>query len=238
MPGTKLRKQTRRMLPVCSPAPFYRNRITAPRPLRLAEPAWDWLLTAAFRSPATAVSLETTIPGSTFPTCRVGASPFRFRSPFGLLLPSPKLWGPGEDHRNLPVAPFPFRRFQFLPGFHSPSRLAPFRIKAFDRFVTEKPALRYRPIASRSPWPLLLLASASDHRSRLATTPEARCSSNLLEPFSNMPRVLPKVKFFWARKHVFPEHFCAIKSSDLQPCGGGNVVEKTRGAGNVYFAAS
>jgi hypothetical protein len=48
--------------------------------------------------------------------------------------------------------------------------------------ATTRLAFPIRPIAFRSPLPFLFLGQTADQRSRLATSSEACCSSNLLEP--------------------------------------------------------
>ena len=62
--------------------------------------------------------------------------------------------------------------------------LAPAGSKRSTGSAACRPAFRIRPISSRSPPPFLFQSAATDHRSWLATFPEACCSSNLLEPSS------------------------------------------------------
>ena len=62
--------------------------------------------------------------------------------------------------------------------------------KRSTRLGPGKPTFRIRPIALRSPHPLYFVVAVADHRSGLATFPEARCSSNLLEPHSSCIQAL------------------------------------------------
>jgi len=157
---------------------------TLPGPPQLA-PQWDRSLGTAFRSPATAPALADSIPGSTFPACSfapgsVAPKPVRLSAP----PPVPVRPGPGSflasarclftssPDRLCPRPPLPSGTFT--------SR----RIKAFCQASSDQPTFRSRPISLRSPLLRLLLVAESDQRSRSATFPEARCSSNLLEPHS------------------------------------------------------
>ena len=86
-------------------------------------------------------------------------------------------------HRFGPVAVWLRGSASCAHGFHSPlGLLPPSGSERSTATATCRPAFRIRPISVRSPQPVLFLVVAMDQRSRLATFPEACCSSNLLEP--------------------------------------------------------
>jgi hypothetical protein len=132
---------------------------------------------------------EASIPGSKVPTCYFATC--QLVSPPGP--PSTPLPPSGLPHsmarstlqarcsssrrfaRLLPLPPLPSRTFTSLG------------IEAFNRFRRFAAHLPNPPDSSRSPPPVLSLGLAADHRSWLATFPEACCSSNLLEPSSLCP---------------------------------------------------
>jgi hypothetical protein len=186
MHGTEHRIQERRALGLSAPRVvfFPPPGSTLPGPPQLS-PQWDRSLVTAFRSPATAPAFTDSIPGSTFPacyfaSCSVAPRPVRLSAP----PPVPVRPGPGGFFASarclFASSPDRLCRQPPLPSGNFTSR----RIKAFCRPSPDQPAFRLRPISFRSPLPLLLLVAESDQRSRSATFPEARCSSNLLEPHS------------------------------------------------------
>jgi len=94
-----------------------------------------------------------------------------------------------------------FHRLHSPPGLLPPSGSKRSTVSAASRLT-----FRTRPISSRSPPPVLFLGLAADQRSWFATFPEARCSSNLLEPPSLSPQVpFPSTEFRYA-KIRFPQH--------------------------------
>ena len=149
-------------------------------------PVRDRMLVTAFCSPATTHAFADTIPGSKLPTChfaswRPGRLPVR---PFG----STTETGLPQFRRLRcfrPVAALPTHLADCASSLHSPSGLLPpSGSKRSAGFAACRPAFRIRPISSRSPQPFSIASvSVADHRSWSATFPEARCSSNLLEPF-------------------------------------------------------
>ena len=100
-------------------------------------------------------------------------------------LPSPVCPDGWQLHRFWPVAALLAGSTDCFPCLRSPSRvLPPWGSKRSTGSAATRLAFRTRPISSRSPQPVLFLGLATDHRSWLATFPEACCSSNLLEPHS------------------------------------------------------
>ena len=129
---------------------------------------------------------EASIPGSKVPacyfaTCQLVSPPGPPLAPLPPLV-CPRWW---QLLRFRPVAallagsPGRFLRLHSPPGFLRPSGSKRSTDSAASRL-----AFRIRPISSRSPQPVLFLGLATDHRSWIATFPEACCSSNLLEPHS------------------------------------------------------
>jgi len=153
-------------------------------------PERDRTLVTAFRSPATAAPREASIPGSKFPACHFASSPAGFAARSAFLLHSPFRFAP------VPAVSMLLARcssLDWLAGcvssFHSPlGVLPPSGSKRSTGSAAARPTCRIRPIPSRSPQPVLSLVVAADHRSWVATFPEACCSLNLLEPSSLCPR--------------------------------------------------
>ena len=154
-----------------------------PQTLRSTEPvARNGLSLARNGCPLSRAS----IPGSTFPACYFTTR--QLVSPPGPpLAPLPLLVCPscrqllrfGPVAAPLAGSPDCFLCLHSPPGFLPPSGSK----RSTDSAATRL-AFRTRPISSRSPQPVLFLGLATDHRSWIATFPEACCSSNLLEPFS------------------------------------------------------
>jgi len=89
----------------------------------------------------------------------------------------------GEGQRSWPVIGLPFSFLSPLSGDRSLLGVPALQIKAPRRLRIEGLTLASGPLSLRSPeatarW----LSSLPDHRSRLATVRQARCSVNLLEP--------------------------------------------------------
>ena len=141
------------------------------------------VLVTAFPSPATAPAFTAPIPGSMVPACYFAPSLAASRARSA----SDSATGPGlprfrPPHRSGPLRlPRPRARLRLPPPLPF-GTFTSLRIKAFNRICRPPTRLPTRPISVRSPQPFLLLGSATDHRSRSATFPEACCSSNLLEP--------------------------------------------------------
>lgn len=149
-------------------------------------PDQDRLLVTAFRSPVTAAPSRGLHPGVKVPGLLLRFLPLvhTARSDFWLVRRPRFAPGDGEVYASIPL-----RRLRAVqsaaPAISTPLRdcylprdqsVQPLRLpigppSRFARF----------PLAPRSPY-LLLELSATDHRSWFATFPEARCSSNLLEP--------------------------------------------------------
>jgi hypothetical protein len=137
------------------------------------------ILRTAFPSPVTATPLDASVPGSMFPACPFESRPVSLRPvrPFGSTTPagSPQ---PRPLPRLKPVSGHPpdsarsSRRLDSPLGFFAPQ----------DQRVNAGPpcgpANRPRPIPHRSPPPSPCELPAADHRSGIATLPEA-CSSCL-----------------------------------------------------------
>lgn len=176
-------------------------------PVRLlAFPAWSRRLIAAFCSLTTTARFRTPIARSKLPTCCFNASTGHCTGPFDRWLFRPARFAPSPVGITV-TDPFPVSRpaaFGSFPDPHSPSGLLPpSGSKRSIRFVTEKLVFRIRPIAFRSPQPLYKIVPAADHRSRLATFPESRCSSNLLEPSPSCIRLRNSSNIFLSRDKVF-----------------------------------
>jgi hypothetical protein len=163
-------------------------------------------LVTAFRSPATAAHSRASIPGSKFPTCYFtsllasrsarSALPlhrlYRFAPVQAVSTLRARYRTARQLHRLLSRFPLPFgiltsRRIKSVP----PGSLPPGPPSESARF----------PLAPRRRF--LLLVWSTDHRSWSATFPEARCSSNLLEPISLCSRSHPAS----TRLLVFPPGF-------------------------------
>jgi hypothetical protein len=186
MHGTEHRKQKRRTFRFPIPqSPLWQRPDHNQKARRRLSSAWDRLLVTAFRSPATVLTLVKPIPGSKFPACY-----------FATKLPLPP-----------PVRPFSSAARPGSPQCRLPQRLEPVAASATAsacrssrlhfplglllpsgsqrsaEFAACQSTFRFRPISDRSPQPFSITRfSTADHRSRSATFPEARCSSNLLEP--------------------------------------------------------
>jgi hypothetical protein len=128
-------------------------------------------MTARFRA---------TIARSTFPACCFLAAPAVAEIVRPVAPPPPAVCTRrGRDHDSRPVSSAPNRRSQPIPGLRSPSGLlAPFRIKAFPGSLPESlPSESARLLfAPRNRF--YKIAAAADHRSELATFPEARSSDS------------------------------------------------------------
>jgi hypothetical protein len=144
-------------------------------------------LVTAFPSPATAAPSQRppfrgqrSRPATSLP-CQLVSPPGPPLAPLPPMV-CPRWW---QLLRFRPVAallagsPGCFLRLHSPPGFLRPSGS-----KRSTDSAALRLAFRIRPISSRSPQPVLFLGLATDHRSWLATFPEACCSSNLLEPHS------------------------------------------------------
>ena len=187
MHGIEHRVSERRALrPLGSPSGvFLRHLDRSFLARRSFSPQRDWLLVTAFPSPATAPPFEGSIPGSMFPACyfapgSVAHKPVRPSAPLplpvrpgrGRFLASARCLFASSPDQLFPRPPLPFGTFTSL------------WIEVFNRLRADQSTFRLRPISSRSPLPVLFLVLESDQRSWSATFPEARCSSNLLEPHS------------------------------------------------------
>ena len=124
------------------------------------------------------------IPGSMVPICYFKTS--RLVPPPGPPpAPLPPLVRPSRRQllSLLPVAALQTGSLDCFLCLHSPpGLLPPSGSKRSTDSAASRLTFRIRPISSRSPPPVLFLGLAADHRSWFATFPEARCSSNLLEP--------------------------------------------------------
>ena len=187
---TELRVQKRRMdRRLAPPTPLFTALGSVPlSPSQPYSSVRVRSLVPAFRSPTTTGSLEPSIPGSTFPTW------YFAHAPAAILARSASQLHPRS--RFAPVADgfFAFDPLRLLlpePQAGSTtsaplSGIYPVRIKAFSRFCLPfGPPFDF----ARSPLAPRCLVSfssvqASDHRSRSATSSQACCSSNLLEPSS------------------------------------------------------
>ena len=104
----------------------------------------------------------------------------------------------------LPLPPLPFRTFTSL------------WIEAFNRFRCLAAHLPNPPDFLSLPAAFLFLVLAADHRSWIATFPEACCSSNLLEP-SSLCRQVPFSSMAFACCEIrFPQHLSTFISIWLQ----------------------
>ena len=130
---------------------------------------------------------QTSAAGSTFLACIFETIP-KFSSARSVPNSRPRLAFYGHSrrvHRSKPVADSTFGTQRLSSGLRSPSgSLNPFGSMRPVRFQTLRLAFASRPIFLRSPPRLnnYLSLCASDHRSRSATSRQARFPSNLLEP--------------------------------------------------------
>ena len=110
-------------------------------------------------------------------------------------------------HRFAPVpaASSLLARYSSACRFHLPllrpplpfGAFTPLRIKAFSRFRCRSIRLPKPPDSLSLPAAGPFSITAADHRSRVATFPEACCSSNLLEPHSLCSRSCRTSPIFW-----------------------------------------
>lgn len=150
---------------------------------------------------------KASIPGSMFPACYFASPPIgcHIRSALSST-PSTGLHRFRALHRIEPVMLSPTGSTSRLPCLHSPSGLLhPFGSKRSASSATSRLTFRIRPIPSRSPRPVLFLDLATDHRSWVATFPEASCSSNLLEPSSLCSQLLFPSILFGYPNTLFPQ---------------------------------
>ena len=164
------------------------------------------MLVTAFRSPTTAAPFE-----SLHSRVNVPGLPLRFqlaassaRSAFLLCYPIrlAPVWA-----ASLLLARCSFHGLleDRSSSLHSPlGLLPPSGSKRSAGFAVFRPAFRLRPISLRSPPPVSISSvSATDHRSWSATSSEACCSSNLLEPLSLCSRRLIWSTHFCPPRHLF-----------------------------------
>ena len=151
---------------------------------RSLSPQWSRSLVAAFPSPATAAPSQkppfrgqwsrpaTSRPPSSFPRPSALSSPASTGLP--QLRAASSLQARCSSSRRfarlLPLSPLPSGTFTSLG------------IEAFNRFRCFAARLPNPPDFLSLPADVLLLVLTADHRSWIATFPEACCSSNLLEP--------------------------------------------------------
>jgi hypothetical protein len=154
---------------------------------------------AAFRSSVTVSARTNSAPESKFPACCFASSPDASAARSALLLHGQFRFAPVPAPSTLSG---PLQRLRPASSaapssFGSPSGdFAPPGSKSSTGFAADRPAFRTRPISCYSPPPVLFLVWAADHRSKSATFPEARCSSNLLEPSSLCGRTpFPSTEF-------------------------------------------
>src|ERR1019366_3233914 len=178
--------------PLSSPtAVLTGRRIDASWRVAAFSPARGWSLVTAFPSPATTPACAKPIPGSKVPTCYFApcylaplpVRPFRSATNAG----SPR---PRPPHCFWPVAASPNSPAGCASCLHSPlGLLPPSGSKRSAEFAACQARLPNPPDFLSLPAARLLSLdiSATDHRSRSATFPEACCSSNLLEPLPLCP---------------------------------------------------
>ena len=137
--------------------------------------------------------------GSTFPTYIFGTIPKSPSGPFGLALPPPPGFLSPRGARSLHAARCQIRsrnspvvlKLPLPLGTSRSLRLdAPSPIPTKEACPCESPDFPSLPVALGQ----LLIASVTDHRSGSATSRQARCPSNLLEPRSSCTRRILKVK--------------------------------------------
>jgi len=185
MTGTKCCSQDCRA--VTGPLPGAPFRL--PRIITRRFACWSFLteadvLATAFRSLATTARFRATIARSKFLACCFVVTPARCLNRSASCSSSPDGYArQSRDHSYLPVSRSETDAPSRAPHLRSPSGFfVPSGSKRSIPFAAGKLTFRIRPLALRSPQPLYGLVAATDQRSRLATFPEARCSSNLLEP--------------------------------------------------------
>jgi hypothetical protein len=149
-------------------------------------PAQDRHLETAFRSLATTARVQTTIAKSVFPACLFDASLSlcRNRSAYN----SSACTGSPRHRRDQyckPVSRLQPGDPNLSSGLRSPlGLLGPLQIRAFNPIPYREARLLSHPISLCSPQPFLFKVLVTDQRSESATSLQACCSSNLLEPHS------------------------------------------------------
>ncbi len=194
--------------PLLPGAGFIRPRIEAPVRVRTSSDRSP-LLDAAFRSPAARAALrQTSAAGSTFLAYIFETFRFFLTRSVSSSRPRPAFLCPREA-RSPRVNPLPgpipelsvcLSSRRSPPGFLDPSGSLRSSLDP-----TGKLTITSRPIFLRSP-PRLnnkLTLSATDHRSRSATSRQARCPSNLLEPSPYCPESYSES----SEKLIFPRKF-------------------------------
>ena len=162
------------------------------------------LLDAAFRSPAATVNLAIRLRGrvnapglsSSKRFNHVRGSPCAFLSPFGFALPPPAgfLSPPEARSTHATRCQVRFRNSTSVTQiFRSPpGSLDPFGIKALNLIPDAEACPCESPDLPSLPAALEIISyplRATDHRSRSATSRQARCPSNLLEPSTSCTRM-------------------------------------------------
>jgi hypothetical protein len=163
-------------------------------------------LVAAFRSPGLAAPFEASNPEVNVPGLLLRFLPLACTARSGLRSATESGWPRTDGHFNAhtPLQHVACGSIGCSPDFELPLRtVTSLRINARTGLAATRPAFRICPIPSRSPVLLLLLVSAPDHRSWFATFPEARCSSNLLEPSSLCSRNFRASKGIRVLKSLF-----------------------------------
>jgi hypothetical protein len=195
-------------LPVCSTATGLAvTASTLSGAPQLIIPKLDRPLVTAFSSPATAPAFADSIPGSKVLACYFAVSPtgiharsanrLRCRNWFAPIPAASTLQARCTSARRLirPLSPPPLPSGSFrslgIKAFNG-RRCRPVRLP-------NSPDLRSLPAAGS----ITRLATA--HRSRSATFPEARCSSNLLEPPSLCPSGHTPVNDYLVRRRTFQQ---------------------------------
>lgn len=187
---------------VCRSAPR-RLRLVAPdhySPVRLlACPNRSRLLAATFRSLATTACFQATITRSKFPACCFFATPDLPGNRSADCSPSPGGSHPPRSGSWLPARlPVPDRTLPAVPRISTP-------LRGFPSLPDQSVQPDSLPKDSPSGYARLLFAPrnrsigivpVADHRSELATLPEARCSSKPLGTTFIMNQAVGTVKLF------------------------------------------
>ena len=163
---------------VCSPITvFASHRINASKHAALTSSDWSRQLVTAFCSPATIASRKASITGSKLPACYFVPKPTvsTARSAFPLDNHTPGRARRWLRQRFGPVAASTASPVHRASNLHSPpGNLLPSGSERSVGLAVNRPAFRTRPISLRSPQPVSITSvSATDHRSRSATFPEA-----------------------------------------------------------------
>jgi hypothetical protein len=175
-------------------------------------PKRDRSLVTAFPSPATAAlfrSHHSRVDGTGL-LLRFLAASFAVRSALLLCDRCPVCPGPGRVNAFWPVTATRAVSTRRYLGLRSPLGFYPLRIKAFSRFRCQSVRLPNSPDSLSLPAAGSFSIAAADQRSRVATFPEACCSSNLLEPHSLCSEGSPSVKAFLRVKKAFPQYLCGV----------------------------